>query len=54
MSQKLNQIINALEKRLPSFVDYRKQKKWKFKAGKLVDAEKLEYNDTSWEVVSLP
>jgi len=54
MSQKLNQIINALEKRLQSFVDYRKQKKWKFKAGKLVDAEKLEYNDTSWEVVSLP
>jgi len=36
MSQKLNQIINALEKRLQSFVDYRKQKKWKFKAGKSV------------------
>ncbi len=54
MSQKLNEIINVLEKRLQLFVDYRKQKKWKFKAGKLVDAEKLEYNDTYWEVISLP
>ena len=54
MSQKLNQIIDALEKRLQPLVNYKKKKEWKFKLGKLKDAGKSNYDDTSWETINLP
>lgn len=54
MSTKLVQVIDALEKRLKVFVDYRKQKEWTFKQGNLLGAEKPDYEDGSWEPISLP
>ena len=54
MLQKLDQIINALEKRLQSIVNCRVQKEWKFKLGELKDAEKIDYDDKSWEMINLP
>ncbi len=54
MSQELDQIIDALEKRLQVLLNCRRQKEWKFRLGKLEDAEKLNYHDTSWETVTLP
>jgi len=54
MSEKLIQVLNNLEKRLKPLVDYRKEKEWKFKQGKIIGAEKFNYDDFLWEIVNLP
>ena len=46
MSQKLDQVVSALEKRLQLFVDSRKRKEWKFKAGRWEV-----YKEPDWEKV---
>jgi len=54
MSKKLTQVLDNLEKRLKPLVDYRKEKEWKFKQGKIIEAEKFNYDDSLWEIVNLP
>jgi len=54
MTKKVSQILQALEKKLKPLIEYKKERKWKFKEGKITGAETFDYDDSHWETVTLP